>query len=252
MNQEKIGKFIAKMRKEKNLTQEDLAEILNVNSRSISRWENGKCLPDISMYNSICEVLDISVNELLSGEKVEPEKYQDKFEKNIIEVVGDIDIKSKGLRKINLVILFILVFISSFILFIYLCDNVYLKMDYDNNFVTFSNENDKYELKTPRSGEIKYVYFEYENECLVFATYYDYLGNIIGNQMNFSEFIGYNLTDVSTSRELFLSDSCLNKAKKIYYTKENFSTINKTYRTNDLKKLDRIVDKSKLLYQSKK
>ena len=61
MNQEKIGKFIAERRKECNLTQEELAEKLNVNSRSISRWENGKCMPDMSMYNSICEVLGISI-----------------------------------------------------------------------------------------------------------------------------------------------------------------------------------------------
>jgi len=59
MNQEKIGKFISQKRKEKNLTQEQLAELLNINNRTISRWENGKNMPDISLFNPLCKILDI-------------------------------------------------------------------------------------------------------------------------------------------------------------------------------------------------
>lgn len=69
MNQEKIGKFITTCRKNKNLTQEELAEKLNVSNKSISRWENGKNMPDYSILKDLCSVLDISINELLSGEK---------------------------------------------------------------------------------------------------------------------------------------------------------------------------------------
>lgn len=69
MNQEKIGKFISKCRKEKNMTQEELAEKLNVNVKSISRWENGKNMPDYSVIEILCDTLDINVNELLNGEK---------------------------------------------------------------------------------------------------------------------------------------------------------------------------------------
>ena len=65
----KIGKFIAKMRKEKNMTQEDLAKILGVTNKTISRWENGNYMPDLSLLKPLSEVLDISLNELLSGEK---------------------------------------------------------------------------------------------------------------------------------------------------------------------------------------
>ena len=64
MNQEKIGKFIAQCRKEKNMTQEQLAERLGVTNKSISRWENGKTMPDYSILNELCYVLDINVNEL--------------------------------------------------------------------------------------------------------------------------------------------------------------------------------------------
>lgn len=70
MNQEKIGKFIAECRKEKNLTQEQLAERLGVSNKSISRWENAKTMPDVSLFEPLCKELDISFNELLTGERV--------------------------------------------------------------------------------------------------------------------------------------------------------------------------------------
>ena len=74
MNQEKIGKFIAKLRKEKKLTQEQLAEKLGVTSKSISRWENGNTMPDVSLFEPLCKELNITINELLSGEKIKKEE----------------------------------------------------------------------------------------------------------------------------------------------------------------------------------
>ena len=73
MNQEKIGKFISECRKEKQLTQEQLAVQLGVTSKSISKWENGNCLPNASKYKSLCEILGITVNELFSGERLSSE-----------------------------------------------------------------------------------------------------------------------------------------------------------------------------------
>lgn len=69
MNQEKIGKFIMNARKNKGLTQSELASILGVTDRSVSNWENGKCMPDISLFKPLCEELGISVNDLLNGEE---------------------------------------------------------------------------------------------------------------------------------------------------------------------------------------
>ena len=83
----KIGKFIAKKRKEKNMTQEQLAEKLGVTSKTISRWENGNYMPDISLLKPISEELGITLNDLLSGEKVEKEEYQEKSEENIINTL---------------------------------------------------------------------------------------------------------------------------------------------------------------------
>ena len=77
MNQDKIGKFIATLRKQKNMTQEQFAEILGVNSRSVSRWENGRCMPDLSLLQSIAEVLEISIYELLHGRKMTNEELME-------------------------------------------------------------------------------------------------------------------------------------------------------------------------------
>ena len=70
MNQDKIGKFLASLRKENNLTQEDIAEKLNVNVKSVSRWETGRNLPDPSIMKEICKIYNVSINELFNGEKV--------------------------------------------------------------------------------------------------------------------------------------------------------------------------------------
>ena len=84
MNQEKIGRFIAVNRKKKKLTQSDLAEKLGVTDRSVSNWENGKNMPDLSLFKPLCDILGITINELLSGENVEEEDYKDKLEENFI------------------------------------------------------------------------------------------------------------------------------------------------------------------------
>ena len=76
MNQEKMGKFISKLRKEKNLTQEQLAEKMGVTDKSISRWENGKTMPDLSMITILAEELNVEVSELLNGRKMTKEELE--------------------------------------------------------------------------------------------------------------------------------------------------------------------------------
>ncbi|MBQ9298086.1 MAG: helix-turn-helix domain-containing protein [Clostridia bacterium] len=83
----KIGKFIAENRKKKNMTQAQLAEKLGVTAKTISRWENGNYMPDISLLKPISEELGITLNDLLSGEKVEKEQYQEKLEENILNTI---------------------------------------------------------------------------------------------------------------------------------------------------------------------
>ena len=83
MDQEKIGKFIASLRKEQKLTQEQLAEKLGVTSKSVSRWENGKNMPDYSILKELCNILDIDINEFLSGERIEKHEIQTYSIKNL-------------------------------------------------------------------------------------------------------------------------------------------------------------------------
>jgi len=86
MNQEKIGKFIASCRKKQNLTQEQLAEKLGITYKAVSKWETGKGLPDASIMMDLCNILEISVNDLLSGEKITKEQYMDKVDENLIKL----------------------------------------------------------------------------------------------------------------------------------------------------------------------
>ena len=83
MNQEKIGAFLAECRKQKNLTQEQLGEILGVSSKSVSRWENGKTLPDYTVLDSLCKALGISVNEFYYGEKQTDMDFEQLSEQNL-------------------------------------------------------------------------------------------------------------------------------------------------------------------------
>ena len=89
MNQEVIGNFIAECRKEKNMTQQELADKLGVTDRAISHWENGRRLPDYSMLKDLCDVLSISINELFSGEKISKEDYETKAEENMSKLIND-------------------------------------------------------------------------------------------------------------------------------------------------------------------
>ena len=87
MDQVKIGKFIAERRKKIGLTQMQLAEKLNITDRAISKWENGKSMPDSSIMLELCDVLKISVNDLLNGEIVTMDNYKEKSEQNLLEMV---------------------------------------------------------------------------------------------------------------------------------------------------------------------
>lgn len=116
MNQEKIGKFIASSRKKKNMTQEELAEKINVTNKAISKWENGRGLPDCSLFNSICNVLDISIEELLSGEN---------SPKNDNVITEYMTYKEKQKKKMNIFILLINIMLFVIFLFILFFINNY-------------------------------------------------------------------------------------------------------------------------------
>ena len=104
MDQIKIGRFIAAKRKEQKLTQVQLAEKLGITDRAVSKWETGKSLPDASIMLQLCGYLRITVNDLLSGEVVSMENYNEKTEKNLIEVIRQKEEADKRLLTIEIVI----------------------------------------------------------------------------------------------------------------------------------------------------
>lgn len=97
MDQIKIGKFIAEQRKSRKITQATLAEKLGITDRAVSKWERGKGLPDASLMLELCGILGITVNELLSGEKIEMEDYAKKTEALLIEMAKGEEEKNKNL-----------------------------------------------------------------------------------------------------------------------------------------------------------
>ena len=120
MNQEKIGNFIAKTRKAKKLTQAELAEKLGVTDRAVSNWENGKNMPDLSLFKPLCDILEITINELISGENLNNKEYNEKLEENIINTIDYIDkknIKSDDRKSILLLVVAIIAISFSNVVF---------------------------------------------------------------------------------------------------------------------------------------
>lgn len=102
MDQIKIGKFIAQRRKMINLTQLQLADKLNITDRAVSKWETGKALPDSSIMLQLCDVLGITVNDLLSGEVVTMENYKEKTDEMLLQMVKEKEERDRMLLKVEI------------------------------------------------------------------------------------------------------------------------------------------------------
>ena len=103
MDMIKIGRFIAEQRREKKLTQSELAERLGITDRAVSKWENGRSLPDASIMLELCSILGITVTDLLSGERVDMDNYNEQMEKRLIEMVKEKEQSDKRLLKMEIV-----------------------------------------------------------------------------------------------------------------------------------------------------
>lgn len=114
MNQEKIGKYIAKCRKEQGMTQAQLADKLDITYKSVSKWERGKGLPDASRMIDLCNILNITVNDLLSGEKVEEENYIHQVDDNLVELQKQKQAINTSVR-ISYLCIIVILFIYNFV-----------------------------------------------------------------------------------------------------------------------------------------
>ena len=121
MDQVKIGSFIKAMRKEQGLTQHELAEKLYISDKTVSKWETGNGMPDVSLMMPLCKILNISVNELLSGERLDSDQYYKKAEENIVTLMEERKREKKKLI-ISIVVgltvmlsAFALIFVAAFV-----------------------------------------------------------------------------------------------------------------------------------------
>ena len=104
MDQTKIGKFISERRKAKKITQSELSEMLGISDRAISKWENGVCLPDAGNMPLLCEILDITINDLFSGEVVDMKNNEKKLEENLLEMTKLKEQKDRELLTLEIVL----------------------------------------------------------------------------------------------------------------------------------------------------
>lgn len=125
MDQVKIGRFIAEQRKAQGLTQAQLAERLGITDRAVSKWETGRSLPDASVMLPLCGLLHITVNDLLNGEVISMERYNETTERNLLEMVKQKEAADKRLLKLEIVIMLVsLALVAVLMTFgILLCDN---------------------------------------------------------------------------------------------------------------------------------
>lgn len=121
MDQVRIGRFIKAMRKEQGLTQNELAEKLYISDKTVSKWETGNGMPDVSLMMPLCKILNISVNELLSGERLDKHQYYEKAEENILTLMEE---RKREKKKLIISILvglsvmipaFTLIFVAAFV-----------------------------------------------------------------------------------------------------------------------------------------
>lgn len=154
MNTYDFGKFLSQLRKEKGLTQIQLAEQLNVTDKAISRWETGKNFPDIEIFEDLSKILDISISELLEGKRIEKEKLFDVSEEHIVNQIK----KNKKTKKVYMII------ISVIMLFALICGCLVIKNSgvfdgviydeipcYSNDILTIMNNIDGYISQKPKA-----------------------------------------------------------------------------------------------------
>ena len=103
MNQELTGKFISQLRKEKNLTQKELADRLGISDKTVSKWETGNGMPDVSLLQPLCKELSVNLNELLSGERLSEESYSGKAEENMMNLARDVQEGRENKKKVGII-----------------------------------------------------------------------------------------------------------------------------------------------------
>lgn len=251
MNQEKIGKFIAECRKEKNLTQVQLAEKLNMSYKSISKWETGRGMPDSSIMLELCNYLGISVNELLSGEHLKEQEYQEKANENIISIAKESD-KNRKIKN-RIIVVIVAIFLCLLLIFIIniAYKNIETNVKYDDRLIECKIENDNI-ICSFNGSSLVTLYSQKVNtdkETLIFINGKMLLQNKIYShfetwdsmaQLNSGDNFHFN-SEIIINKNTDIKN-CKDKIK-VYYTNVSFNKI-KNASQNELEK---IIEQSNLM-----
>ena len=244
MNQEKIGKFIAENRKKQKLTQEQLAEKLGVTDRAVSNWENGKNMPDLSMFKLLCDELNISINELMSGEELDESRYIKKLEENIITMVNNIEMKKKRKFKLALIILLIAAVFGWCFYNFFLID-----IKYDSRVSGCNIENDILNIyvKGQSVWNTDIIKKEIDNEDIYLVNSTINVYNKRKSNWEYSQTMAKLLAGEEIIYGSFHNIELDNKKVKVYYTDER---INKLKRIKDKDEVKEIIKNSYLMCQN--
>lgn len=228
MNYEKIGNFILNLRKENNMTQQELADKLYVTDKAVSKWETGKCMPDLSLFPDLCKILDITINDLMSGEKVDDEKYINTLEVNIVKLADSLKKKRKNkIRMCFISMVIVLLVIWGHIVYYNLAeetiffDEEMMTCNVYNNELTFSINgtsilSEHYTIKKLDGKDI-YIF-----NCTLLKKHKDFYAWELKKGMNKSHVDNYGRQ--GTHHSLNLENNNI----EVYYTEYSISEFEKT------------------------
>lgn len=249
MDQKKIGKFIQDTRKKQNLTQEELAEKLGVSNRSVSRWECGRNMPDVSLYKPLCEILNITVNDLVRGEVITQEEYKQKTEENVINVMEKVNNLQKKKKILISIIILIIGLIIVFLLCLTLPSEIGNTLRYDNRVITceFNDTQFIYKVNGINVVDSDFVEKNLNGEKLYFFTSKVTLNNKINSHWQSWESMAELLNGGKTKFSAqYIMEYEKKDTIKIYYTDISLKKIKKA---NDVE-LAKIIKNSNLMCQN--
>ncbi len=241
MDQEKIGKFIAKCRKERGLTQVDLAVKLGVTDKSISNWENGKNMPDISLFNLLCSELGISVNDLLSGEKVVEENYQRKLETNIINMI--VDDKKKKRKKFKYLFIGLVFLLILLVLGWILYNKLELDVKYDARVMKCQFSNNELEYNIYGTSVLNTYFIERNMNGKKYLIFHSTISLYNKRHSNFE--YGYSFAQLYAEKyipfgyRLTLDSFKDDEIVYIYYSDKSIKNLNKLSNEKFLSKIEK-------------
>lgn len=177
MDQIKIGRYIAGKRKSLNLTQSQIAEKLGVTDKSVSKWERGVCLPDVSLYQDLCRELGITINEFFAGEDIEREEIETRSEENIMGVAVDSSNRRKKLRRIIIALAIVAALLASGTIYAvhFISEKGYFMKNYVRVYDATETENAMKEIMSASGSDTQLLKYDvddsYKSMTLIIKTY---------------------------------------------------------------------------------